>query len=329
MLIQPMTMLAPDDEARSLAAFRRVATTYEQRFLAMKNNVGELLGARHNYESGLYREALLRDFLRELLPKSLEVSSGFIYGFERVPTSGQIDVLVWDAARYSPVYRTPDFVIVPPESVVCAISVKSDLRSSRTVKGAMRNLASVCALDLAYRSQNRDNSQPPILKVLFGYHRGALPSSISEWIADYFRCELAGDRYLTEPVVRALRGIDPVSPSEEHAWAMERTFPKMTICIGDEARSFLQGWGPPDDVASLLSSDVGGARWPRTYGPCGLTRVPYLYEQRGSITSPFEKFVYYVLAAAHRFVGARGHRSSMRGATLTRSTVFGLVTQRR
>ena len=83
----------------------------------------DLLGAAHNYESGIFREGLLREFLRDILPKALEVGSGFIYGFDEVPTSGQLDVVIWDSSHHSPVYRTTEFVIVPPEAVVSVISL--------------------------------------------------------------------------------------------------------------------------------------------------------------------------------------------------------------
>jgi hypothetical protein len=68
----------------------------------------------------------------------LSVDSGFIYGFERVPTSQQFDVIVWHRAARSPIYDAGTIVIVPPESVVVAvISVKSRM-TRREVKSDMR-----------------------------------------------------------------------------------------------------------------------------------------------------------------------------------------------
>ena len=87
-------------------------------FRARRNHVRELLGQAQNYSSGIFREGLLRDFLREFLPRAVEVSTGFIYGFEKVPNSAQLDVLVWDSTNHSAVYRTDSFVIVPPEAAI-------------------------------------------------------------------------------------------------------------------------------------------------------------------------------------------------------------------
>jgi hypothetical protein len=83
-----------DDYTQILQNFRRVAKTYVHRFESMRDHVRDLLGSAHNYESGIFREGLLREFLRGILPKSLEVNTGFIYGFDEVPTSGQLDVII-------------------------------------------------------------------------------------------------------------------------------------------------------------------------------------------------------------------------------------------
>lgn len=99
-----------------------------------------LRGAAHAGEEGRHIESLLRDFLNRHLPLELHAFSGFILrpatkrgmdDFERVSDgdrhSAQLDVIVYDRARY-PIYEQfEEFVIVPPEGVVAIISVKKSL----------------------------------------------------------------------------------------------------------------------------------------------------------------------------------------------------------
>src|SRR5664280_208699 len=91
--------------------FRRVAGSYIDLFLAAKDHVSNLLGSSQNAESGRFREELLRSFLRSILPSALSVDSGFIYGFEKVATSRQLDLIIWHKAAHSPIYDAGTMVI--------------------------------------------------------------------------------------------------------------------------------------------------------------------------------------------------------------------------
>jgi len=295
-----------NDETQILENFRRVASTHVRQFEARRDHVKDLLGPAHNYESGVFREGLLREFLREILPKSLEVSTGFIYGFDEIPTSGQLDVIIWDSSHHAPVYRTTEFVIVPPEAVVSAISVKSDLDQRKTVQEAVANLLSVAPLDLAFRHRSDEFSLPPITKFLFALRRSAQDASVSQWIAEVYRDALARDATLARPLVEALSNVDPLNPSQNHKWVVERVFLKLAVDIDNAGSSRLQGWGPPDDINALLQRAIGSPGSLPTYGPAGLCRLPYLYRQRGQLTTPFEKFIFYVLGSAYRFLGTQG-----------------------
>ncbi len=296
-----------DDKTQILENFRRVASTHARRFEAMRDHVRHLLGSRYNYESGIFREGILRQFLTELLPRSLEVNTGFIYGFDEVPTSGQLDVLIWDADHHSPVYRTPEFVIVPPESVVSVISVKSDLDQQRTVEDGVRNLLSVVPLDQAFRHHvDPEHALPPITKFLFGFRRSAQAASVSKWIAETYRQAVASDASLSRPLRDALATVEPLHPSQEHTWVVERVFLKLALDVHTEGVSYLQGWGPPDDIEAAIQRGFDpDARFP-SYGPFGLRRLPYLYQQRSKLTTPLEKLVFYALGSAYRFLGTPG-----------------------
>ena len=70
--------------------------------------------------------------------------------------------------------------------------------------------------------------------------------------------------------------------------------------------SRLQGWGPPDDINGALQRAIGSPGSLPKYGPSNLCRLPYLYRQRGQLTTPFEKLIFYVLGSAYRFLGTQG-----------------------
>lgn len=99
-------------------------------------------GASHVAEEGRYIESLLRSFLNSVLPKELRVFSGFItrpvtktdktnisrkLNDEHDQHSNQLDIIVYDVARYPVFEMVEEFAIVPPEGVVAVFSVKKRL----------------------------------------------------------------------------------------------------------------------------------------------------------------------------------------------------------
>ena len=56
----------------------------------------------------------MREVLESILPSSVSVNSGFIYGFGVDSNSKQMDIIIWDSSRYGAIYRTKEYVIVPP-----------------------------------------------------------------------------------------------------------------------------------------------------------------------------------------------------------------------
>jgi hypothetical protein len=123
-----------EERKQILTNFRTVAKSYSALFRAQKNHIHTLLRGAHNYSSGVFREGLIRNFLTTVLPQSISVDSGFVYGFDQMPNSRQIDILVWDSGRHAAVYRTREFVIIPPEAVIAAISVKTALSKDDLVE---------------------------------------------------------------------------------------------------------------------------------------------------------------------------------------------------
>jgi len=83
----------------------------------------------HNPTIGVVTEEILRSFLKEHLPKYVSVAQGFIRNASG-ETSRQCDIIIYDAIHYAPFYRINDIVIVPEESVIAFVEVKTTINSS-------------------------------------------------------------------------------------------------------------------------------------------------------------------------------------------------------
>lgn len=80
----------------------------------------------HNPSLGALNEEILRKFLKDHLPKWVDVAHGFILSKEG-NISNQCDIIIYNSTYYAPLYRVNDLVIVPPESVICTVEVKTKL----------------------------------------------------------------------------------------------------------------------------------------------------------------------------------------------------------
>jgi len=275
-----------EEGAQLLQRFRRYAKSFVGEFAAARNRIEDLLGNR--YYSGVFRESLLKDFLRRLVPDSLSVDSGFIYGFEVVEASRQLDIIIWDSHRHAPVYRSADFVVVPPESVVAVISVKSNLKAEDLENG-LENLLSVSRIEMRYCEDrvSRDGTAlllPPIAKFLVAYRAPRNPEEALKTIAEFLANWLRAAREIRDPLVATLRELNPWE--EKHDFRVARIFPRMVASIEGDW-SCRVGYGPP-------------------VGPSSLRRLPYIYPQRTVVTSAFEKLISDVLRAAYGALGTRG-----------------------
>ncbi len=99
---------------------------------------------RHAGEYGMFRESIVRDFLKFIVPKSLDMSTGFIITSMN-DVSTQCDVVIYDP-RITPLYQEGDRQrFFPIESVYCVGEVKSTM-SKQEFKEAINKLARVKAL---------------------------------------------------------------------------------------------------------------------------------------------------------------------------------------
>ncbi|TBW60225.1 hypothetical protein EZV77_19405 [Burkholderia thailandensis] len=94
--------------------------------LLQKLNQVKAFIKKHNPTIGLLTEEILRDFLRTHLPRVISVEQGFIIR-ENNELSRQCDIIIYDSLLYAPFYRINDVVVVPEESVLAIVEVKTSI----------------------------------------------------------------------------------------------------------------------------------------------------------------------------------------------------------
>jgi hypothetical protein len=87
-------------------------------------------------------EDTFRKFLRQYLPRTLDVSTGILIDSEGNPPSRQIDVIISDAAKTPILYASGEVRVVPIECVYAVIEVKA-LLDSNELSRAYENMRSV------------------------------------------------------------------------------------------------------------------------------------------------------------------------------------------
>lgn len=102
-------------------------TRYQQsiaaEFTALKDRVRFFIENNHWGEDGRYKEIILMNFLRRILPDNVAVGTGFVKNQSNQLTN-QIDIIVYK--KNDPrLFSEGDFVILMPESVIGIIEVKS------------------------------------------------------------------------------------------------------------------------------------------------------------------------------------------------------------
>lgn len=115
--------------------------------LKQYNNIEQLLGPAGSDWTwpGEHCETLLREAIQRILPPSLRVGKGYVYGTRKtengIERSPEIDILIYDADQFAPVFSMGQFVIVRAESVRAVVQVKRTL-DANTLKKAVDNVVS-------------------------------------------------------------------------------------------------------------------------------------------------------------------------------------------
>ncbi|WP_019849872.1 DUF6602 domain-containing protein [Desulfitobacterium sp. PCE1] len=108
-------------------------------FKAFEKRVRNLIDDRNWGEEGRYKEAVLKNYLRRVLPKNLSIGTGFVRNGDEITT--QIDIIIFDNT-YPLLFSEGDFVITTSSNVIGIIEVKSNILPSdlcEIVEKANRN----------------------------------------------------------------------------------------------------------------------------------------------------------------------------------------------
>lgn len=94
-------------------------------FKAYENRVRNLIDDRHWGEEGRFKEIILMNYLKRILPKHLSVGTGFVRNKANITT--QIDIIIYDNS-FPLLFSEGDFIIAIPENVIAIVEVKSNIR---------------------------------------------------------------------------------------------------------------------------------------------------------------------------------------------------------
>jgi hypothetical protein len=96
-----------------------------QELQSIKDRVRNLIGDSNWGDEGRYKEAILKDVLKEHLPEQYAIGTGFALG-QKPQRTTQIDVLIYDKA-YPLLFRQGDFIILSADGVRAIIEVKTKI----------------------------------------------------------------------------------------------------------------------------------------------------------------------------------------------------------
>lgn len=102
--------------------------------ISIKDRVRNFIDNNHWGEDGRYKEIILSDILKRHLPQNVSVATGFVMG-DGNQISSQIDIIIYKN-NYPVLFKIDDFVVVPKESVLGIIEVKTKLVRSN-IKSAI------------------------------------------------------------------------------------------------------------------------------------------------------------------------------------------------
>ena len=102
-----------------------VYQNYAKELISKIGRLSEL--TRHAPSVGTFHESIVRNYLDNFISKRFSVKTGFVYNPDIKESSPQIDILIIDENVPSAyLFQDNDLVVVIPDSVVCAIEIKTN-----------------------------------------------------------------------------------------------------------------------------------------------------------------------------------------------------------
>jgi hypothetical protein len=183
-----------------------------QLMLAQYKNIEQLLGPADSDWAwpGEHCETLLRQAIAQHLPPNYAAGKGYVLGVrntEKGPVrSPEIDILVYDAHLFPPIFRMGHFVIVRPEAVVAVIQVKRSLDVNTLTKAlanvidAKQHVANTCSFNAPVIVEKlfagvvcfQDSISKADVQVLSTSYRTAIQPYVSEFRHGYFLPDFVG-----------------------------------------------------------------------------------------------------------------------------------------
>lgn len=183
---------------------RDFLATFSDELLAKSRRIDHLIG--HTGTVGSYREDLLRTTIQQLLPARFQASTGFIENSPR-----QLNIIIWDAGNYGPLFRERDVVVVPREAVRGIIEVKAALDT-----GALDD-----ALEILYDVTRVDPPTLPVFKGIFAFHQGyKSDSAIADRIKEFYN-SMQADGVISRQHAYFFQGVSAVCVPQ-FSFLMER-----------------------------------------------------------------------------------------------------------
>ena len=142
---------------------------------------------------GAENEVILREFLKNYIPKHYSVGHGFILNSSD-EIINQCDIIIYDSSFFSPLFKQGDFVVLQPEAVMSVIEVKTKIKPGKSfLSSAIDNI----------RSARKLNSR--ISGIIFAYG-GSYPVTILNDIAEYYKDNKPNLKEVFELMVNLDRG---------------------------------------------------------------------------------------------------------------------------
>jgi hypothetical protein len=143
-------------------------------FKAYEKRVRYLIDDVHWGEDGRYKEIILMNYLKRVLPKNLSVGTGFVRNKEKI--TSQIDIIIYDNS-FPVLFSEGDFVIATPENVIGIVEVKTTIDPSELceiIEKANKNGAIIVG-----------NSDMLFFNGIFSFNSNETPSSYIRNLESY------------------------------------------------------------------------------------------------------------------------------------------------
>ena len=126
---------------------KRLGKILDEESKIMQKQFNEARGlTKHSYQQGYFFEEILRLFLKKYLPPSLDVARGFIID-SKDNISNELDIIIFDKNKTPIFFSAGDLRIIPIETALAVIEVKTTLDTTSLKKEIFPHLESINKLE--------------------------------------------------------------------------------------------------------------------------------------------------------------------------------------